>query len=1022
MGKKKNKSNKQQTDFESGDETVANQQSEVEKNKGGKKKKKRDDNWEDDIQNEISMLSGGGAPSVNDDAVKASGENMDVSASKVEQQPVDIVPQQQQTSKQKKNQVNDTWKDNVQKEIKALSQEKSNTKEEKSEIQLGMNTEAKSKILASKQEDSNKNQEGNPKDTERDEEPASKSNKKKKKNKGAKKEEKEEKTKRNKPNKAMLALMKEKLAKQKEEEERLQKEEEERIRKEEEAERLRQEELERERLKKEKKKQNKKDRIQRQKQEGTFKSAAQRQKDKKNAAFLETLKSQGVLPNQADGAAKKPKYEKLNKKPHNKNKSPSPEVAEVEQKLEKIEIKEKDPAELKQEDAEDECWESWEVEADDGLETSESKVEEQKPSTETKTYEPEKTSQVEEVTKEPSIKPHVKESPVQRISNRKKLAEANRSVDKLRAPVICVMGHVDTGKTKILDKLRHTNVQDGEAGGITQQIGATNVPKYTIKEQTKMVTSFNADKIKIPGLLIIDTPGHESFSNLRSRGSSNCDMAILVVDIMHGLENQTIESIKMLKKGKVPFVIALNKIDRLYEWKSDCNSDVEKVILSQKRHVQDEFRKRVNDLIVEFAQQNLNVKLYYENDDPKTWLSMIPTSAHSGDGMGNLMAMVVGNCQSYLAKRLSFSEELQCTVLEVKGSQGLGTTVDVLLINGSLKYGDTIVLPGQEGPIVTHVKGLLMPEPLKEFRVKNAYTTQQKVIGAQGVRISAKDLDKALAGTTLLVAEHDDEIDILKEEAQAEVDAVLGNIKVSDLGVFVQASTLGSLEALLEYLKSEKVPYAGINIGPVHKKDIVKASVMLERDDQYAVVLAFNVKVEREAQEHADHLGVRIFTAEIIYHLFDSFKQYREDTLKQKQEEFADRAVFPCKLKILPNCVFKTRDPIVVGVKVEAGQLRLGTPLIVIEKDRVKVGKVTSMEVNHKPVERAVVGEEVCIKIEGPPGEPPKMIGRHFEATDELVSEISRETIDVLKNFFRSEMSTSDWKVVLDLKKRLAII
>ena len=248
-----------------------------------------------------------------------------------------------------------------------------------------------------------------------------------------------------------------------------------------------------------------------------------------------------------------------------------------------------------------------------------------------------------------------------------------------RAPVVVVMGHVDTGKTKILDKLRRTNVQDGEAGGITQQIGATNVPIEVIHEQCKMVNDYSKDTTKLPGLLIIDTPGHESFSNLRDRGSSLCDIAILVVDIMHSLEPQTIESINLLKKKKVPFVIALNKIDVLYGWKPNRHKDIKDVIENQAINTKHQFEKLSKQVVVGMAEQGLNVALFWENPDPTDYISMIPTSAHSGDGMGNLMGQLVNLSQDMLAKRLAFSEELQATVLEVKAIPG----------NFLLKFGKT---------------------------------------------------------------------------------------------------------------------------------------------------------------------------------------------------------------------------------------------------------------------------------------------------------------------------------------------
>nr|XP_028583715.1 eukaryotic translation initiation factor 5B [Podarcis muralis] len=609
-----------------------------------------------------------------------------------------------------------------------------------------------------------------------------------------------------------------------------------------------------------------------------------------------------------------------------------------------------------------------------------------------------------------------------RIEKRRVENSKNVNTEILRAPVICVLGHVDTGKTKILDKLRHTHVQDSEAGGITQQIGATNVPLEAINEQAKMVKTFDRETVKIPGMLIIDTPGHESFSNLRNRGSSLCDIAILVVDIMHGLEPQTIESINLLKSKKCPFIVALNKIDRLYDWKKSPDTDVAATLKKQKKNTKDEFEERAKAIIVEFAQQGLNAALYYENKDPRTFVSLVPTSAHTGDGMGSLIALLVELTQNMLNKRLAHCEELRAQVMEVKALPGMGTTIDVILINGRLREGDTIIVPGVEGPIVTQIRGLLLPPPMKELRVKNQYEKHKEVAAAQGVKILGKDLEKTLAGLPLLVAYKEDEIPVLKDELIHELKQTLNAIKLEEKGVYVQASTLGSLEALLEFLKTSEVPYAGINIGPVHRKDVMKASVMLEHDPQYAVILAFDVRIERDAQEMADSLGVRIFSAEIIYHLFDAFTKYRQDYKKQKQEEFKHIAVFPCKMKILPQFIFNSRDPIVMGVIVEAGQVKQGTPMCVPSKNFIDIGIVTSIEINHKQVDVAKKGQEVCVKIEPIPGEAPKMFGRHFEATDILVSKISRQSIDALKNWFRDEMQKSDWQLIVELKKVFEII
>ncbi|XP_029048636.1 eukaryotic translation initiation factor 5B [Osmia bicornis bicornis] len=878
---------------------------------------------------------------------------------------------------------------------------------------------------------------------------------KKKKKKAVKDETKEkEKDKGKGPGKKTIAAMQEALKKLKEEEERLKKEEEERMKQEELREQARLEQVRLEQERKEKKKLKEKQRKERLKAEGKLLTTKQKQDRARAQAMINALKAQGLeLP---DVGEKKPRagtrirpnkmkqQVSIDEKDDEKTEEGITDTDRVE-----VEIVDQQPKES--EEKKDDVKDSWDAESSDDeqeedksdeapktpnkikgtilplgkakqaqtrKESSESESESETGS-ESESDESEDDSGVEDKVSDAAKK---KERIRERIQLRRIEAEKKKSLDNLRASVVCVLGHVDTGKTKILDKLRRTNVQDGEAGGITQQIGATNVPIDAIRESTKHVKGYADKKFKIPGLLIIDTPGHESFSNLRNRGSSLCDIAILVVDIMHGLEPQTIESINLLKQKKCPFIVALNKIDRLYDWQTMSRKDVQDIVKTQAINTQREFEKRSKDVIVQFAEQGLNAALFYENPDPKTYVSLVPTSAITGEGMGNLLSLIVDACQGPLAKRLMYSEELQATVLEVKALPGLGTTIDCILVNGMLREGDTMIVAGTDGPIVTQIRSLLMPQPLKELRVKNAYIEHREIRAAQGVKIAAKDLEKAIAGLNLQVAQKPDEVEVLKEEIAKELSTALRNIRLAERGVYVQASTLGALEALLDFLKSSKIPYAGIRIGPVVKKDVMKASIMLEHDSQYATILAFDVKIERDAQELADSLGVKIFQADIIYHLFDKFTAYREELKQRKRNENKHIAVFPCKLRILPQHIYNSRDPIVMGVMVEAGIVKEGTPICVPSKDFIDLGMVTSIEYDHKTVESARKGQEVCVKIEPIPGEAPKMYGRHFDEKDFIVSKISRQSIDACKEYFRDDLVKTDWQLMVELKKLFQIL
>ncbi|CEJ80305.1 Putative Eukaryotic translation initiation factor 5b [[Torrubiella] hemipterigena] len=599
-------------------------------------------------------------------------------------------------------------------------------------------------------------------------------------------------------------------------------------------------------------------------------------------------------------------------------------------------------------------------------------------------------------------------------------ALAARSKDNLRSPICCILGHVDTGKTKLLDKIRQTNVQEGEAGGITQQIGATYFPVDAIKKKTAVVNPNNEFEFKVPGLLVIDTPGHESFSNLRSRGSSLCNIAILVVDIMHGLEPQTLESMRMLRERRTPFIVALNKIDRLFGWKKIDNNGFQDSLAFQNKAVHNEFQKRLDDTKLAFAEQGFNAELFYENKSMAKNVSLVPTSAHTGEGIPDMLKLILQLTQERMVGSLMYLSEVQATVLEVKAIEGFGMTIDVILSNGILREGDRIVLCGTEGAIKTNIRALLTPAPLRELRLKSQYVHNKEVKAALGVKISAPGLEGAIAGSRLMVVGPDDDEEDIEDEVESDLVSLMSRVEKSGRGVSVQASTLGSLEALLDFLRECKIPVAQVGIGPVYKRDVMQCGVMLEKAPDYAVMLCFDVKVDKEAQAYADEQNIKIFTAEIIYHLFDAFNKHQAEMLEKKKEESKMLAIFPCVLR--PVAVFNKTGPIVIGVDVIEGQLKINTPIAAVKtnpitgtKEIISMGRVTSIEREHKQIPVCKRGQpSVAIKIEMGSNQP--TYGRQLEEKDQLYSMISRPSIECLKEFYRADVSMDEWQLIKKLK------
>eukprot|EP00979_Chaetoceros_neogracilis_P018115 scaffold10552_cov276-Chaetoceros_neogracile.AAC.19 len=848
------------------------------------------------------------------------------------------------------------------------------------------------------------------------------------------------------------------------------------------------EEAERKRIEdeKDKKKRKKQEKIERQKKEGTYMTKAQKQKAAFAQQRLEAMKAAGmVVGNKNTGEKKKKPVYGDRKKQRQKeeeevgddwekeddeieakeNAVPEPDTIKDVPAPEPDTIKDEPTHEPVNDEWDADSGDDWDADSDGGrFDDLEAKLESIKiddddddDDDEEDLIEKEKRVEVErlrklglerrerdriEAEKREKLLDEQKEMKLQdqmkaqkREEGKKKREEqekanlAARSRDDLRCPIAVIMGHVDTGKTKLLDKIRKTNVQGGEAGGITQQIGATFFEQKTLLGQTAKLRESEAFEITVPGMLVIDTPGHESFTNLRSRGSSLCDVAILVVDLMHGLEQQTIESLNMLQKRGTPFVVALNKIDRCYDWQVCPDTPIRDALKKQPEGTVSEFRTRSAEVKLQLQEKGINSNIYWEMGDDdwenSDFVPLVPTSAISGEGVQDILLLLCQMAQRKLWRQIMWHANLQCTVLEVKQIDGLGMTVDVLVVNGYLREGDKAVFCTLDGPVVAEIRGLLTPPPSRELRVKSEYIHHKEVKGALGVKLIGNGLDKVMAGTSVLVINNDDEEEDIKAEVMSDLTSIQNKLNTDKVGVMVQASTLGALEALLQFLREETkppIPVSAVGIGGIHKRDVTRISIMNEKGkSEYATILAFDVDISNEARDHAKEMGVRIFTADIIYHLFDQFTRFMENLMEQRRQEAAAVAVFPSVVRILPQHVFNQKDPIIVGVEIVEGILKVGTPLCIPALGGLHVGKVTSIEANGKEQETARKGVSVAIRIVNEHN-PTITYGRQFDSTHSLYSTLTRASINALKENFKDKLETDDWRLVVKLKKVFAII
>ncbi|CAD8169001.1 unnamed protein product [Paramecium octaurelia] len=815
----------------------------------------------------------------------------------------------------------------------------------------------------------------------------------------------------------MQRIKEEEQRKINEELERLRKEEEERIRLEKEAEEIRKREEEERRIKKLKQKEELLKR-------GEYKTKKQLEEEEKLKLMREQL---GIKVDDAGNKSNIVKKKKKTTRPIQLIKKPE-EIVQPEKKAEQKQPEQQQQAEIKQKPKEQqqqqkvkeeviikqnqgEDIESWEQFVEEG-EAEQLKQEIDK---EKQQVEDQKRQQEQQILQQSFSS-----------TTKKEILDLYKPVGDLRSPICCILGHVDTGKTTLLDKIRNTNVQEGEAGGITQQIGATFFPAKKLKEELIKTQQFYQVDCNIPGLLIIDTPGHESFSNLRTRGSSLCDLAILVIDLMHGLENQTLESLELLKMRKTPFIIALNKIDRCVEWKNKKNASSYYQLQNQTKNCKMDYETKRQQVITQLAEKGFNVAFYWENEDPKTYISVVPTSGFTGEGIPDLLSVIVKYTSVYMKNKIKVKEQFNCTVLEKKVTEGHGTTIDCLLIDGQIKKDDKIILAGFQGPIVTKVRALLTPHPMKEMRVKGEYIHHDVIYASMGLKISAVGLEDAMAGSQMYLANTQEDIDKATEIINNEMEEVKKYIKLQNQGVGVAASTLGSLEALLQYLNSQDIPVSYVSVGPVSKDDVMKAlkNVLLEdvnrRKKEYACMLVFDVKILPDAQKFAEENQIKIFEANIIYHLFTKFTEFIKQVKEERKKKEAADVVFPSLLKIVR--IINTKEPLILGVEVEQGILKTGTPICIYDQNsnKNKIGIVETIELNHKSLKeaRATTGA-VALRIGT---NQAIQAGKQITLETKLASLITRRAIDILKEHYREDLTLDDWQLVKDLKLFLNIV
>ena len=583
---------------------------------------------------------------------------------------------------------------------------------------------------------------------------------------------------------------------------------------------------------------------------------------------------------------------------------------------------------------------------------------------------------------------------------------------KIRSPIVSVLGHVDHGKTTLLDFIRGSIVAQKEAGGITQHIGATEVPIEVVENIGGEFLKKLGIKETLPGLFFIDTPGHEAFTTLRKRGGALADVAILIVDLNEGFKPQTYEALNILKMYKTPFIVAANKMDRIYGWQTQERAPFLETFPKQARSVQEKLDIGIYELVGILHDEGFESERFDRISNFAKQISIVPISAKTGEGVPELLAMLMGLAQQYLKEQLKIEENAPAkgTILEVKEEVGLGVTIDAVIYDGILKKNDTIAIMTSNNVITTRIRSLLKPNPLEEIReAKKRFKKIDEVVAAAGIKIVAPNIENAMAGSPLRVAR--DDFEHVKEEILKEIEDI--KIDTDELGIVVKADTLGSLEALVNLLRDMKIPIRAADIGDVSRRDVVDASIVKKEDPLYGVIVAFNVKVLPSAAEEIKATDIKLFSSNIIYQLIEDYHDWIKAAEERKKKAWLDAIIKPAKIRIIPKLIFRNSKPAIAGIEVLSGTIKQDYNLI--RGDGARVGKVEGMQDKGKNLKSASKGQKVAMSIKD------AIFGKDFDEGDVLYVDIPENHYKILVSELKNKLTEDEFETlneIMDIKRK----